>query len=537
MPRAVINSGGDRRLRLAAFALAALVLGVYSRTAWHGFVNYDDNMYVSANPWVNRGLSWEGLVWSLGFHAGNWHPLTWLSHMLDSQLFGNWAGGHHLVSAALHAANAVLLLVVLRGMTGAFWRSAIVASIFAVHPLRVESVAWVAERKDVLSALFGLLTIRAYLRYVRRPAPRRYLAVVVLFAAGLAAKPMLVTLPCALLLLDWWPLNRIRRYVAPGPILIEKFPLLALAAASTLVTWRAQTTGITRLLHPELSTRLANGAISAMLYLRDLFWPADLAVLYPYPLAGFPWQTTAAAATAVALISAAAVLAWRRRPFLAAGWSWYLVTILPVIGLVQVGAQSRADRYTYLPLIGVVIAIVWLADDLWPRGEHPRRVLASLLAVVLVALSISSLIQIGRWRDTLTLLEHTERVTKDNYVIMNIIGAELSAAGRTDEAIRILEETVRISPDLYDAHYNLGNALYRQGKYREALAHYYRTLNHIQRTPDIRSRLGYTCLRLNLFLEAEGYFRDLLRFDPDNKEANIGLAIALGRQGSTSAHD
>jgi tetratricopeptide (TPR) repeat protein len=533
MPLTVKNNGGDRRFRLAAFALAVVVLAVYGQTARHGFLNYDDNMYVSGNPVVGLGLSWAGLAWSFGFHAGNWHPLTWLSHMFDVQLFGNWAGGHHLVSAVLHATNAVLLLALLRGLTGAFWRSAAVAALFAVHPLRVESVAWVAERKDVLSALFWLLTMLAYLRYVRHPVRGRYLAVVALFAAGLAVKPMLVTLPCALLILDWWPLNRFRRSGA-GSLIVEKIPLLAFAAASIMVTWQAQTTGITRSLRPELPTRLANAAISTVLYLRDLVWPADLAVLYPYPLAGFPWQPAAAALTVVVIISAAAILTRKNRPFLAAGWFWYLGTIVPVIGLVQVGAQSRADRYTYLPLVGVVFAVVWLTDDLWPRRKTPRRVLACLLAAVLLALS-STLIQAGHWRDTLTLMRHADRVTTNNYVVKNVIGAELLAAGRVDEAVRILEETVRISPDLYDAHYNLGNALYRLGRYREALAHYYRTLNHIQRTPDIRSSLGYTSLRLNLFAEAEHYFREVLRLAPDDRSARIGLTIALEKQGKPAA--
>ena len=350
---------------VCGFLLLAVAL-VFGQTVRHDFVNYDDNAYVYENPQVAGGLTAHGIAWAFtSFHVSNWHPLTWLSHMLDCQFYGLHAGGHHLTNVLLHAATAILLFLVLRRMTGDLWPSAFVAAVFAIHPLRAESVAWVAERKDVLSGLFFMLTLGAYAGYARRPfSLGRYLTVVLLFALGLMAKPMLVTLPFVLLLLDYWPLGRIGPHRRTGissfrRVVVEKIPLLALTAASCVATVIAQGTAVIAIDVIPLPSRIANALVSYVAYMGQLFYPAGLAVLYPHPEGGLPIWKVAASSLVLAGISAAA-LVWRRRfPYLFVGWFWYVGMLVPVIGLVQVGLHAMADRYTYLPQIGLCIAVTW----------------------------------------------------------------------------------------------------------------------------------------------------------------------------------
>jgi tetratricopeptide (TPR) repeat protein len=535
-----------RRFAAVALAIAAGVAAIYGQTFRHGFLSVDDATYILYNPAVSRGLSWQGVLWAFGFHASNWHPLTWVSHMLDVELFGVRAGAHHIVSAGLHVANAVLLLGVLAAMTGAFWRSAAVAAIFALHPQRVESVAWAAERKDVLSALLGLLAIGAYLGYARRPGAGRYLLALGLFALGLAAKPMLVTLPFVLLLLDWWPLGRA---LAPAPtgaspaavagrsalrLLIEKAPFLALSLLSCLVTLRAQTLDVLPMVTPDLATRLTNAGLSSLRYLGTFFWPADLAFYYPYPRTSL--LLGAAATAALVLIGAVAVLRGRRRPYFAVGWAWYVGTLVPVIGLVQVGGQGRADRYTYLPMVGVSMAAVWLAGEFWPRRAPASRALAAASVFALVALSATAAAYARIWRDDLTLLEHTVRATRDNYLMLNNLGTALIARGSAAEAVAALQQAVRIKPDHCNARYNLGRAFMAAGQDADALDPLYLALQCYERSgeevyiADASYNLGLAYSRLGRLTEAEWHLRTLLRNVPDYPGARDALAEVLARK-------
>ena len=533
----------DRRLAAVALVLAAGVAAVYGQTARHGFLIFDDDLYILANPHVAGGLSWRGFLWAFGYHAGNWHPLTWLSHMLDAEAFGLWAGGHHLTSAALHAVNAALLLAVLSAMTGALWRPAAVAALFALHPLRVESVAWAAERKDVLAALFWLLATGAYLRYARSPGARRYLAALGLFALGLAAKPMLVTLPLVLLLLDWWPLGRVSPR-AWRRLLLEKAPFLALSLLSGLVTLRGQTLDLSSLQMdaPDLAARLANAAVATVAYLRSLAWPAGLAPLYPYPRAGLPTPVVAAATAALLAIVAAAALQARRRPWLATGWLWYLVALLPVVGLVQVGGQSRADRYTYLPLVGVAVALAWLAGEAWPRGARARRIAAAGALLALAALAATSAAYARVWRDGLSLFGHAVRVTEGNYLMLNNLAIVLMEQGRLEEAAGVLREEARANPRRCDAHYNLGQILESLGRHAEALPPLERALSCYARgarnphyVADARYNLARALAGLGRQAEAAEHLRALLRDMPAYPGGRAALEYVRGLPGGEGA--
>lgn len=454
----------DRRTALCCLCLAVLVAAVYGRTLGHDFVNYDDNGYVYDNPFVKEGLSFKGLGWAFTTTRwGNWHPVTWLSHMLDVEIFGLRPWGHHLGNVLLHALNALLLFLVLRGFTGALWRSGFVAVLFAVHPLHVQSVAWVSERKDLLSSLLGLAALRLYLGYARRPSLRAYLATVVAFVLGLMAKPMLVTLPVLLLLLDWWPLGRVRA-------VREKIPLLAVAALFGIISLGAQWNigALMGLDSYPLAGRTATALVSAVAYGGRMIVPANLAVFYPQPPGGADrWAAAGALALLVAL-SAVAVCGGRRRPYLLVGWLWYLATLLPVSGLVQVGHQAMADRYTYLPLTGLFLAVSWgLADA--ARGR--RR--AGVGIIVVAGLAVSALAwrswqEAGHWKTSESLMRRALAVTAENYTAHNNLATALMTRGRYDEAIPHLREVLRIRPDHSNAYFNLGQILLLKGEAREA---------------------------------------------------------------------
>jgi tetratricopeptide (TPR) repeat protein len=491
---------------VGAVALALATVALYARVAHHAFLFYDDVLYVTQNPVVRAGLTVDGVAWAFRtLHAWNWHPLTWLSHMLDVELFGLAPGAHHLVNVALHAANAAILLVVLARMTGAPWRSALVAALFAVHPLHVESVAWVAERKDVLSTLFGLLALGAYARYARRASPGGYTLVALALTASLLAKPMWVTAPFLLLLLDVWPLGRLR---PPGwagaeggatiPLrraVLEKVPLLALSAASCAVTLLAQTKGgATESLDVALGTRLANATVSYARYLGATVWPSPLSPYYPYDGARLPaWEVAAAAAGLVA-ITALALRRTRTCPALAVGWLWFLGTLVPVIGLVQVGAQGRADRYTYLPSIGLFLAIAWAIPEVAGRR---RAAVAAAAAAAVVALSAVAWRQIGFWSDHVTLFQHAVGVTRDNAVAHLVLSQGLAEGGDLRAALVHAREAARLDP-------------------RNARA---------------RKNLGYVYYRLGLVDESIDELRAAVALAPDYAEAHGNLGIAYGRKG------
>ena len=463
----------------AGALVAAVALAPFLQVAGHAFLHYDDDVYVTENPVVRDGLSWAGVRWAFTtVHAANWHPLTWLSHMLDVQLFGLTPGAHHLVNVALHAANAVLLWLVLSRLTGRAGRSALVAVLFAVHPLHVESVAWVAERKDVLSTLCGLAALGAYLHHVRRPGPGR-LAIVALFhAASLMAKPMWVTAPFLLLLLDVWPLRRIEGLELggaasePGPprlpawrILAEKVPLLVLSAASSAITVVAQHRGgaLETLAGVGLSTRLGNALVAYVRYLGMAVWPSGLAAFYPLQPAGpTSWKVLGAAAV-IAVVTAWAVAVRKRAPWVLVGWCWYLGTLVPVIGVVQVGAQALADRYTYLPLVGILIAAVWEAHRLGRRLRVPEPALAAAAAVLVAVLVFATARQAAVWRDQEALFRHAIAVTGDNGYAELGLSQDLARAGRDREALAHAYRAVQLDPGWPKAHQHLGFVAYRLG--------------------------------------------------------------------------
>jgi tetratricopeptide (TPR) repeat protein len=471
------------------------VAAVFGQTAGYAFVNFDDNEYVYANEQVKQGLRLEGIAWAFtDREAGNWHPLTWMSHMLDCRLYrADWPGGHHLTSVLLHAVTAILLFLLLTQMTGRRWASGLAAAVFALHPLRVESVAWVTERKDVLSGLFFMLTLLAYVGYARRRfSPGRYLAALGCFALGLMAKPMLVTLPGVLLLLDYWPLGRMDTWARAAARILEKLPFLALTAASCVVTLWAQAQGIAPLAILSWASRLANVPAAYLGYLRQFFCPTDLAAFYPYREALPPAWQTVAALLVLAVISVAAWL-WRRsQPWFLVGWLWYLGMLVPVIGIVQVGSQSTADRYTYLPEIGLAIALVWGACEGLRRAQSPsplagatnvpsvpggegemrsyRPLFSAVAAVLLAVLMGWAWRQTSFWRDSETLWTHTIACTEPNALAHIDFGLALKAQGRLDEAIDQYRMALEIAPEIAAGHNDLGTALAMRGRLEEAVA-------------------------------------------------------------------
>jgi hypothetical protein len=468
-------------------SLTLLTVLVYWRVTSHEFVLFDDEVYVTENKQVQEGLSWQGVVWAFTTTDANfWHPLTWLSHMLDCELFGLNPGGHHLTGLLLHVANTLLLLLVLQRMTGALWPSAFVAALFALHPLHVESVAWVSERKDVLSTFFWILTMGAYVRYAEHPKALPYALTLVLFSLGLMAKPMLVTLPFVLLLLDYWPLGRLdmgqMRPSAPGRtdtpkaaksplflLLLEKAPFLVLSVVACILAYVAQVQGgavKSSGLFP-MDIRIANALVSYVSYLEKTFWPQNLAVFYPHPGAWPVWQTAGATLLLVS-ISVLVILCVRKTPYLALGWFWYLGTLVPVLGLVQVGDHAMADRYTYVPLIGIFIMIAWGAQDLANRRRQGAPGFLAAAAAVLIVCGIVSAQQLRHWQNSTTLFQHAIHVTRNNEGAHNNLGLALVEQGRLDEAIAQYLRALELKPLNPRALNNLGIALAKQGKLEEA---------------------------------------------------------------------
>ncbi|MGO8742757.1 MAG: tetratricopeptide repeat protein [Limisphaerales bacterium] len=510
--------------------LAVITFAVFGQTVHHEFVNYDDDLYVYENPVVQKGLTWEGFRWALTYgQIGHWHPLTWLSHMLDCQLYGLQAGGHHLTNILLHTATAILLFLVLRRMTGFLWRSAFVAAVFAIHPLHVESVAWVAERKDVLSAFFFMLTLGAYVRYVRRPPSKiRYGAVVLFFALGLLSKNMLVTMPFVLLLLDYWPLNRLSGF-SPRVLLrrvAEKIPLLVLAVGSCVAT----------ALMPEkvpaeymlsFALRSENAVVSYVTYLWQMIHPAGLACVYPNPANDLPlWQV----AGALGLLLAISGVAWAFRkthPCLVVGWLWYLGMLIPVIGLVQISFYAHADRYTYLPQIGLYLLLTWAAADLCAGWRHRRVVLGGGATVILVALIFCARTQASYWRNSELLWTHTLACTSDNCVAHNNLGNALLQKGSVNEAMVHYQKALQIKPDFAEAHINLGTALLQKGKVDEAMVHYQKALQINPDYAEAHLNLANALLKKGRVAEAITHLQKTLQIKPDSPDVLNNLAWLL----------
>jgi len=474
------------RVRLDYWVCLLLVvatLSVYWQVKDFEFVNYDDPLYLSENPHVREGLSCRSIIWAFTtIHAANWHPLTWLSHMLDVHLFGMNPGPHHLSNLQLHIANTLVLFFVFRLMTGALLRSAVIALLFALHPLHVESVAWVAERKDVLSTFFWMLTLLLYIWYVRRPAIPKYVAVFLCFSLGLMSKPMLVTVPIILLLLDYWPLGRFRggalfddKAALPGKTVLflvcEKIPFFILSAASAVVTIFAQQKGgtVSSLEVIPISVRIANALVSYVAYIGKMVWPTKLAVIYPYSHDLPLWQVAGAGLIILSISLMVFKVRWRQ-PFLVFGGLWYLVTLVPVIGLVQVGLQSMADRYTYVPIIGLFIMIVWGIPDKWFQHRFGKAGLAAAASVILFTMIVATWVQVRYWKNSIALFEHANKVVLDNYVIHNNLGNALARKGRLNDAFAHYSKAMSINPGkAADIHNNLGAALLVNGNIKEAI--------------------------------------------------------------------
>jgi protein O-mannosyl-transferase len=563
--------------------LFGLVVWTFLPAFRNGFINLDDGVYVYDNTRVQQGLTWENIRWAFTtLYFGPWQPLTWMSHMLDCQLFGLRVGWHHLTSVLLHAANTVLLFVVLRRITGALWRAALVAALFGLHPLRVESVAWVAERKDVLSTFFVMLTLWAYARYVeckrmnaecrmgtekgQRTQPSSsffilhssfYLFSLAFFALGLMSKPMVVTLPAMLLLLDYWPLGRMKKDEGRmqnekpgGPphvsratfhvsrlLLLEKLPFVLGAVVVSLLTLRGghEEGWMESAAQYPLASRIANATLSYARYCLQMFWPASMAPYYPLP-AGFPAGPLAGAALLLLAVSAAALWMARRRPYVVVGWLWYLVTLLPVIGLlVQMAAYSHADRYTYVPQIGLLIILVWGGWELvGHRGRTaPACAAAGVVAAIVLCIGVTRQ-QLGHWKDAESLFRHALAVTKDNWMAHNNLGTALYRKGQDEEAINHFQECIRLQPRYPNAHLNLGNAFHRTGRVDESIKAYEAGLKLKPNEAEAQYSLATLLIGKGRFEESVPHFEQALRVQPNYPEALNNLGTALYQLGRTS---
>jgi len=525
-------------------ALAGVTWTVFGQTLWHDFINYDDDIYIYENPNIVSGLTRPAIRWAFTHaHAGNWHPLTSLSHMFDCQVYGLNAGGHHFTNVLLHTLAVVLLFLFLQQVTAAPWRSAFVAAVFAVHPLRVESVAWIAERKDVLSGVFFMLTLLAYARYVSgKRYLLRYLLVAFFFALGLMAKPMLVTLPWVLLLLDYWPLGRFgshslgndanfARRSTFSRLVAEKIPLFLLSFLSSLLTWWAQRAYIRSTSEIPLVLRAENAIVSYVRYLRQLLWPADLAPFYPHPRATLPLLLVIAAAVLLVAISAVVLCYGRKRPYLTTGWGWYLIMLFPVIGLVQVGEQALADRYTYLSQIGIVLAITWTAADATAGNRHLQRLVTFTAVAVTVTLAWCACHQTRYWRNSESLWLQTLAVTENNDLAHNNLGEAWSRSGRVDDAIREYQAALKITPESPVARNNLGLNFLKQGKVAEAIQEFRRVLSRDPQSVKGRLGLADSLLRSGRATEAIGEYEKALAIKPDFAQGHLALGHALMRAG------
>jgi len=530
---------------LICLFLVLSILIVYWQVINYEFVGFDDDLYVTSNSHVKNGLTVSSIIGAFkSTYASNWHPLTWVSHMLDVQLYGMNPGSHHMTNVLFHIVNSMLLFIVFKRMTGRIWQSALVAALFALHPLHVESVAWVAERKDVLSTFFWMLTMYAYAWYVEHPGIKRYLSALLFFILGLMAKPMLVTLPFVLLLLDYWPLRRFQfrnsqdnsrnsfQTSAMLPMLWEKAPFFIVSIASSVVTIFVQKSGgaIGPLEVYPFSTRIANVLVSHINYIGKMFWPSSLSVLYPYQEYLAYWQIAGAFILLIS-ISLLGIKALQRRPWFTVGWLWYVGTLVPVIGLVQIGTQAMADRYTYIPLTGLFIIIAWGVPELMSNWYYKTKGLAIISAAVFLILMRTSSIQVSYWENSISLYEHAINVTSDNYIIHNNLGFALTARGKWGDAIKNYQEALKINPDFETANLNLGIALLAQGKLDKCIEYYQEVLRAKPRYAKVHNNLGNMLLRKGEIENAIDHFREALCIKQDYAEAYNGLGASMMLKG------
>jgi tetratricopeptide (TPR) repeat protein len=530
------------------FALTLSTLLVFWQVHNFDFVSYDDKDYVYENPHVLNGLTQDGVLWAFTTgHVSNWHPLTWLSLMLDCQFFGLNPGWMHLVNVLFHLANTLLLFAVFKKMTGSLWPSAFIAAAFALHPMHVESVAWIAERKDVLSTLFLLLTLAVYAGYVKRPSALRYIAALAFFTLGLMAKPMLVTLPFVLLLLDYWPLNR---FAAPRVVktavisdrrrimyrvIIEKIPFFVLAAVSSVITFFVQRAGgaVIHINTLSLKDRAVNAFLSYAKYTGRMFWPENLAVFYPFDADSVTFWRVAMCVLMLLIISIFVIRFGRNQKFLPVGWFWFVGTLIPVIGLVQVGEQAHADRYTYISYIGLFIIIAWGLPELLSKWtsvssvESPQRkiILGLSMVIVLTTLGIGANQQVSYWNNSTSLFTHAIKVTQDNYVAYNNRGDVYSRFDRHQDAIEDYKQAIRIKPSLAEAHYNLGAAHAKLGRWQEAMEAYKQAIRIKPDDLESHNNLGAAYAKLGRWQEAIDVLKQAIRIKPDDAMAHSNLGI------------
>jgi len=524
--------------------LAVLTLALYLPALTHNFVEYDDQQYVTDNPHVQGGLTWSGLMWAFGYHAGNWHPLAWLSHMADCQIFGARPWGHHLTNILLHTANTLLLFALMKRLTrlrddaparqaGFVWRSAAVAALFAWHPLHVESVAWVAERKDVLCAFFWLLTLLAYAKFCEPGNPRSkvwYGVTVLAFCCALMAKPMAVTLPFVMLLLDFWPVKRISdfgfRISDFFRLLLEKVPFFALAAIGCWLTLQAQAIAIVSKGGLSIPQRLAHTLVAYDHYFWALFFPVHLAVYYPYVLE-LDSSSVIFSGLLLAVVTCTALVNWKSRPWILFGWLWFLGTLIPVIGLVQVGDQAWADRYTYLPFIGLFVAVVWLAVEVFRN----KKLLAGLAVATGMAMLAASSLQLTYWKNTWTLFDHANKVTKENYMAITVLASQLAKQNKYDQAIALYNQALSYKPTFPETHFFLGNAFDELNRPDEAVAEYEKALWFKPMQEQTHIFLGIVLGKQKKYEAAITNYEAALQITPDSAPAHNNLARILQTEG------
>jgi protein O-mannosyl-transferase len=531
--------------------LIMLIVIIYVQVGTFDFVDFDDSFYVTENSQVRNGLTLDGVIWAFTTtHEANWHPLTWLSHMVDCELYGLKPAGHHYTNIVFHVANTLFLFFILFKMTGAPWKSAFVAALFAVHPLHVESVAWVSERKDVLSAFFGLLMIGAYYYYSQVPSFNRFLLVFIFLGMGLMAKPMLVSFPFVLLLLDFWPLKRIQlkrnfglkseRSTGNGakgiyPLIVEKIPLFILTIISCTATFFAQSNGgaIVPLDALPLKTRIANALISYVSYVFKAIWPQKLTYFYPYSTNALSVWHIFGAVVLIAGVIFSAIYLSRRYPYVLVGCFWYLGTLVPVIGLVQVSGQAMADRYTYIPLIGLFIIVAWGVPDILKKWCYHKIFLGVCVIVVLSALTTRSFIQTSHWKNSIALFENAVKTTENNYHAVNNLATVLVDKKKYDKAYFYLSRALKMNPKREDLRMNFANVLFLKGKPDEAVLQYQKILQTDPENTDVHFNLACILSFQNKLYAAVRHYKEALRVDPKYSKAHYNLGDIYLSQGKT----
>ena len=543
-----------RRELVICLILIVVTLATFWQVHNHEFVHLDDYEHITDNRHLHRGLSTEGVVWAFSFtDVAYWHPMTWLSLMLDYELYGLSPSGYHLTNLLLHILSALFLFLAVRRMSGSSWQSGFVAALFALHPLNVESVAWAVERKNVLSSLFLMLTLWTYGRYVESSTPRRYLLVLLVFALGLMSKPTLVTVPFILLLLDYWPLNRLQPSPASAHfdqpfansmvsgerkslafrLILEKVPFFVLATISIFLTVLSNQhlEALVATTSVPLSLRLGNGLISYVSYMGKMVWPSNLAVFYPPPET-IPWWQVAAAILFLVILSALVLRGLKTRPYLAVGWLWYLVTLVPSIGLVQAGLwPAMADRFAYVPLIGLFIMVAWGVPELLTKYRYQRIVLATATTILLATLTMVTKLQVRYWQNSFTLFQQAVKVTTNNYVAHDSLGNALAQKGMLELAIVHYQEALKINPNLVSTHNNLGVALLKKGEINRAIAQYYQALRLKSDSAETHNNLGVALFNLGQLDKAIGHYLTAIKLDPNFSKAHNNLGNVLARKG------